>query len=690
MLCHHETLAGKGGDVAEGDVEERTAVATDAKRAVFISYASQDAAVATTVVEALEHSGIACWIAPRDVMPGAFYADEIVHAIDAAKAIVLVLSQNAADSQHVLREVERAASKRHPVISLRVDQAPLPAGLEYFLNTSHWLDASGADVGLSMPKLIAAVRAAIQAPVLTPKASPTPRVPAPSPPARPPKRTAIVVASLMGLAIAGFAVDRLWISSRKAVATSERTAAVPATPSPAASTFPEKSVAVLPFVDMSEKKDHEYFSDGMAEELIDMLTKIPDLRVPARTSSFYFKDKQATIADIAKALSVLYVLEGSVRTSGKTLRVTAQLIRADNGYHIWSETYDRHLDNVFEMQDEIAGAVVKALKMSLLGSTPKSPTTQNAEAYTLYLQARYFADRSWDLDNQRKAVELMQQAVRLDPGFARAWALLAARYTKEVLDGTRSSVEGRHLALLAAEKADAIDPGLPETQIAKAKISYYLDWDWPAADAEIKKARKRDPANAQAIFWEANVADVLGHSEDALRLRQQAIALDPLSPPEYFWLGRTYLKLGRPADAEANFRKSLDLNPNGPYLHWNIALALLLRGEHAAALAEMQRETVAATRLMGFALIYHAMGRGAESDAALREMENVAASELNPFWFAAVHAYRGEIDQAFSWLNRAYQAHDFYLIDMKGFPLLKNLEPDSRYKAFLRKMNLPE
>jgi len=676
--------------VAEGDVEERTTAATDAKRAVFISYASQDAAVATTVVDALEHSGIACWIAPRDVMPGAFYADEIVHAIDAAKAIVLVLSQNAADSQHVLREVERAASKRHPVISLRVDQAPLPAGLEYFLNTSHWLDASGADVGLSMPKLIAAVRAAIQAPVLTPKAGPTPRVPAPSPPARPPKRTAIVVASLMGLAIAGFAVDRLWVSSRKAVATSERTAAVPATPAPAASTFPEKSVAVLPFVDMSEKKDHEYFSDGMAEELIDMLTKIPDLRVPARTSSFYFKGKQATIADIAKALSVLYVLEGSVRTSGKTLRVTAQLIRADNGYHIWSETYDRHLDNVFEMQDEIAGAVVKALKMSLLGSTPKSPTTQNAEAYTLYLQARYFADRSWDLDNQRKAVELMQQAVRLDPGFARAWALLAARYTKEVLDGTRSSVEGRHLALLAAEKADAIDPGLPETQIAKAKISYYLDWDWAAADAEIKKARKRDPANAQAIFWEANVADVLGHSEDALRLRQQAIALDPLSPPEYFWLGRTYLKLGRPADAEANFRKSLDLNPNGPYLHWNIALALLLRGEHAAALAEMQRETVAATRLMGFALIYHAMGRGAESDAALREMENVAASELNPFWFAAVHAYRGEIDQAFSWLNRAYQAHDFYLIDMKGFPLLKNLEPDSRYRAFLRKMNLPE
>ena len=183
-----------------------------------------------------------------------------------------------------------------------------------------------------------------------------------------------------------------------------------------------RSVAVLPFVDMSEKKDQEYFSDGMSEELIDMLTKIPDLRVPARTSSFYFKGKQATIADIAKALSVLYLLEGSVRKSGNTLRVTAQLIRADDGYHLWSETYDRQLDNVFKVQDEIAGAVVKALKMSLLGSTPKPPTTQNTEAYTLYLQARYFADRSWDPDNQRKAVELLQQAVRLDPSFARGWA----------------------------------------------------------------------------------------------------------------------------------------------------------------------------------------------------------------------------------------------------------------------------
>ena len=452
----------------------------------------------------------------------------------------------------------------------------------------------------------------------------------------------------------------------------------------------DNSIAVLPFVDMSEKKDQEYFSDGLSEELIDMLTKIPDLRVPARTSSFYFKGKQATVADIARVLGVAHVLEGSVRKSGNRLRITAQLVRADNGYHLWSETYDRELDDIFKVQDEIARAVIKSLKISLFGSAPQPPNAANSQAYALYLQGRYFADRSWDPATERKAVDLLQQAVRLDPSYARAWATLAGLYTQEATNGMRPAIEGRDTALRAADSAIAFGPDLPETHMAKAKINYYLDWDWAAAGAEINNARALDPTNSDALNGEAILADALGRNEDALRLRQQAIALDPLSPSKYFSLGRTYLKLGRPVDAEASFRRSLDLNPNGPFLHWNIALALLLRGEHAAALAEMQRETIAPAQLVGFALIYHAMGKAPEADAAVRDIENTAASKVGPFWCAAVRAYRGETDQALSWLYRAYQAHDFYLIDMKGFPLLKNLESDSRYKAFLLKMNLPE
>ena len=303
--------------MAEGGGEGEITVANSGTPDVFISYASQDAAVARIVVEALERTGVGCWIAPRDVTPGAFYADEIVHAIDAAKAIVLILSQNAADSQHVLREVERAASKRHPVVSLRVDQAPLPAGLGYFLNTSQWLDASGGEIARSMPKLIAAVRVAVQASVVTPEAAPTPRAPAPSPSARQSRHTAVIVASLIALVIAGFAVDRLWVSSRRAASSSLLTTAVQApAPAPAAPTISEKSVAVLPFADMSEKKDQEYFADGMAEEILDLLARIPGLTVIGRTSSFQFKSKSEDLRTIGARLGAAFIVEGSVRSAG--------------------------------------------------------------------------------------------------------------------------------------------------------------------------------------------------------------------------------------------------------------------------------------------------------------------------------------------------------------------------------------
>jgi hypothetical protein len=208
--------------VTERGGEEQVPGARSATPDVFISYASPDSAVAELACEALERAGVTCWIAPRDVTPGAFYADEIVHAIDAAKAIVLILSQHAAESPHVLREIERATSKRHPVVSLRVDQAPLPAGLEYFLNTSHWLDASGGDPARAMPKLVSATQVALGVPGATPAATPGPRAPALSASTRSPNRATIIVASLVGLAIAGFAFDRIWVSRRQSAVTQSR------------------------------------------------------------------------------------------------------------------------------------------------------------------------------------------------------------------------------------------------------------------------------------------------------------------------------------------------------------------------------------------------------------------------------------------------------------------------------------
>ena len=257
--------------MSEGGGEEQTTVAQSGTPEVFISYASQDSAVAESVCSALEHAGIRCWLAPRDVAPGAFYGDAIVHAIDATRAIVLILSKHSADSPHVLREVERASSKRHLVVSLRTDHAPLPAGLEYFLNTSQWLDASEGQTDRAIPKLVAALRLPLEKPA-TPNAeiAAAPTAGGSSRASQPrrtgsPRRIAIVLVSLVAVAIGGFAAYRAWVTGRvitppvaagaTAIQVNERVASV----------APDHSVAVLPFADMSEKHDQEYFADGIAE-----------------------------------------------------------------------------------------------------------------------------------------------------------------------------------------------------------------------------------------------------------------------------------------------------------------------------------------------------------------------------------------------------------------------------------------
>ena len=408
---------------------------TTARHAVFISYASADAGIAEQACAALEAAGIPCWIAPRDVRPGDPYAAAIVEAINGCRLMVIVLSKNAIDSPHVLREVERASSKKRPLLSIRVDSTALPAELEYFLSSNHWLDASGGPVERDYASLVAAVRGRLGS-SRQGDAHPQPAA-APIPPGAAPqsraggRRPALVAAvAVLGLTLAYFAADRIWLHKRSEPATRATSAGTPVAAT-------EKSIAVLPFADMSEKHDQEYFSDGMAEEIIDLLVKVPELKVPARTSSFYFKGKATRIQDIARELGVANILEGSVRKSGDHLRVTAQLVRADTGFHLWSETYDRQLEDVFKTQDEIAGSVVKALKVSLLkADAPSTPLTTSSEAYELYLQARALASRG-DTDDTIKGYADLQQAVALDPKFALAWAALAEMLAQDNVDWSR-------------------------------------------------------------------------------------------------------------------------------------------------------------------------------------------------------------------------------------------------------------
>ena len=657
---------------------------TGAAGRVFISYASQDGAIASQLCATLEASGVSCWIAPRDVRPGESYAAAIVNAINDSRMLVLILSRHAIDSPHVLREVERASSKRRPVLSIRLDGSALPPELEYFLSANQWLDASAGALENIVPALLAAVRAAERDPgvratpglISAAEARPIPSLPGRSSARR--GRGALMV-SLVAIVVAlgYFVTDKIWFS-RRGVA-----------PPVVAAAVPEKSVAVLPFVNMSEDKNNEYFSDGLSEELIGLLTRIPELKVPARTSSFYFKGKQVTISEIAKALGVAHILEGSVRKSGDTLRITAQLIRADDGYDMWSQTYDRKLDDIFKVQDEISAAVVKALKLTLLeGGMPKAKPVANQEAYALFLQSRALHYRGTHADVET-AILYAQRAVQLDPGFAPAWAAIADSLVYEYGTYGGPYTEVRSRAFAAAQTALRLDPNLSDAHLAMARVLGELDWNWPAADDELQTARALDPNNVLALEISSSYALLRGRNDEALQLAQKAATLDAVGVDAYSAIGDVHFASSHFADAESAYRKGSELNPTRAGLHLALGTALLARGEAAQALAVMQQETDEAMRAYGLTLAFDALGRRSDADRTLATLQtNFAAS--NAAAIASVYACRKQLDKAFAWLDRAYQQRDGGLAGFKFDPCAKNLRPDPRFKTLLGKLNLPD
>ena len=450
-----------------------------------------------------------------------------------------------------------------------------------------------------------------------------------------------------------------------------------------------KSIAVLPFADMSAGKDQEYFADGLSEELLNLLAQLPELRVIGRTSSFQFKGRNEDLRVIGEKLNVAHILEGSVRKSDEKVRITAQLIRAADGSHLWSQTYDRTLDDIFVVQDDIAGEVVKALKLTLLGTAPVTRSTPvDPEAYNLALQGRFFYDRRNRKDLER-AVEYYRRSVERDPGYAPAWAGLSQTNARQADNGFVPAADGYRRAREAAEKALALDPQLADAHLAMGWIQTSYDWDWAAADASFRKALDLEPGSAQALRQAGVLASTLGRWSEAIDLTNKAIERDPLRPASYNNLGLALLAVNRGAEAEAEFRRALELNPDGAYWHLALGRALLLQGSTDAALQEMQQETEEVWRLFGLALAFHALGRRGESDAVLAVLKSKYAGEM-AYQIAEVHAFRGEADLAFEWLERAYDQRDGGAADIKGSLLMRGLAGDPRYKAFLRKMKLPE
>jgi len=650
----------------------------------FISYASPDSSIANAVCNALERAGVKCWIAPRDVTPGDLYAANIVHAIDASRVVVLVLSQHAADSAHVLREVERASSKRHPILSFRIDLAPLPDSLQYFLNTSQWLDASATGVDRALPRLIEAVKGALGKPAPAALVSQSQFVAARS--THRPRRMLIALGVLIAAVLAYVGVDRLWLSKRDDanVALVEVPPAAPQGSSGSPVTT-DRSIAVLPFVNMSSDKEQEYFSDGISEELLNLLAKIPELRVVARTSSFSFKGKNIDISEIARKLGVANVLEGSVRKSGNKVRITAQLIRATDSTHLWSETFDREISDIFAVQDEIAGAVVDKLKITLLAAVPTT-TTVNPEAYTLFLQARHIT-RQFTNSAYEDAIRLLQRAIKLDDSYAAPWVALADVYLFLAIDRVRPVDESIQLARAAIDTALKIDPNSALVHGELATIAIQYDSDLGAAARHLEHAFNLEPANLDVIGAAAFLSRRLGRLQQAIALGKYQVARDPANAGAHDELARAYMLAGQFDASIAEFRAALRLSPSYPWGHGSICEVLLLKGDARAALAEAQLEVDPMYRLSALSLANYALGQKTASDAALGTLiaEYGAKAALD---IATTFAYRGELDRSFEWLDKAFAYHDLVLNSVAGHPTLANLHNDPRWLPFLRKINM--
>jgi TolB-like protein/Flp pilus assembly protein TadD len=438
---------------------------------------------------------------------------------------------------------------------------------------------------------------------------------------------------------------------------------------------------------MSEKKDQEYFSDGLSEELIELLGKTPGLRVIARTSSFYFKGRAEKLDAIAAELHVANVLEGSVRKSGDRLRVTAQLIRADTSEHLWSETFDRDLHDVFKVQDEIASAVVTQLKIRLLPMEPLAAQselhTENLEAYNLYLQGKQSYNQG-DVAGYQRAVTAFQAATALDPRYSAAYADLAlAQFWLADQTGDIPGYEpGYESALADAEKAVALAPGLAAGYSARGFLRTVYRFDFAGAQADLDKAVALSPGDAWVLHRSAILLAVLGKLSEAIAREEQALALDPLSAEICMRLAFFLVANQQLAQARPLYEKALAIAPNSPLARYHVAELELLENQPERALAIFRQMG----ELGGQAKAEYSLGH---VDVSQRILEEFIVKKGSPYGIAQVYAWRGEKDKAFEWLERAHRERDAGLTWLKIDTDFRRLRSDARFTALLHKMNLP-
>jgi len=473
----------------------------------------------------------------------------------------------------------------------------------------------------------------------------------------------------------------------------------PQRPGPAPKASDTPSVAVLPFVNRSASADDEYFSDGLADELISVLVKIKGLRVAARTSSATFKGRSVTIEEAGRVLNVRSVLEGSVRKAGNRVRISVQLVRVEDGVPLWSETYDRTLDDIFAVQDDIARSVVKELRTTLLGEAPDSDASGaaqaevaaaaqgrggNPEAHRLYLEGRHFVDQ-FTREGVMRGVDRLEAATALDPTNALALATLARAYWFAGAYGFIPVTEGYEKAKATVARALEIVPDLPEALLVRAMLAASHEFDFRTAGAALERAYELAPGNPLVLDAYGQFLTRMGRFEEARPIVERALEQDPLSPTAWTGLAGLERVTGRYAQAEAATRRILELSPDRAVARHMLAYSLALQGRHDEARREAEREPLEWARLTALASIDYRAGRVADADRSLERLIEIGGDDC-AFQVGALYAQRGQADEAFRWLDHALATRDAGVVLARFEPSFRSLQGDPRWPVFLRKV----
>ncbi len=453
----------------------------------------------------------------------------------------------------------------------------------------------------------------------------------------------------------------------------------------------QRSIAVLPFVDMSPSKDQEYFTDGLTENLLNALAQMNELKVAGRTSSFAFKNRNEDLRSIGEQLRVAHVLEGSVQKSGVQIRITAQLINAADGYHLWSQTYDRTLEDIFAVQDEIANEVAKAMRVTLLGHSAENqqPVSEDTgSAYNEYLKGHHEANRG-NLQGHELALGHFQRALQEDANLALAWAGLSESQAYITGFSDTDFVAGFEKARTSALRALELNPDLPEGLVALSGIQLSYDWDWAAAEGSLQRALELRPGDTNIRLKLAQLKDIRGKSDASLADVQQVVAQDPLNWDAQRSLAYGLGRRGQFDEALQIYDRLEDVDGSRTGMYFGRGYLRLMQGDYAKALDEFEKEKHDFLKLTGEAIAYHHLGRRDDAVAALQSLVSTTG-ESSSFQIAAIYAQWGDADNAMTWLERGYVIRDPGLSYLNGNFLFIPLRDDPRFQALLRKMKFKD